>query len=215
MTRADPLLQRAGLYFSLAAAPVPTYTNDRQSIDRLTGWRRGRLMGTATQQRIREEIGRARTRELLVRTARRVVQGQDPEDVAHDAIVQALSHAEQFREDAQANTWLYRITFNTALMKRRSVRRTERNKSRARTELSAFAADQRSAAGWLEAAEAQQELRAAVARLPAPYREVIERCVYDEQAADRVGAALGITSSAVRTRFTRARARLREMLETA
>jgi RNA polymerase sigma-70 factor (ECF subfamily) len=135
--------------------------------------------------------------------------------VAHDAIVQALSHAEQFREDAQARTWLYKIAFNTALMRQRSSRRAASNQVRARTEVggSALADEEQSAASCMEAAEAYRGLRVAVTRLPGPYREVIERCVLAEQRSELVAGALGITPSAVRTRVVRARARLREMLE--
>jgi RNA polymerase sigma-70 factor (ECF subfamily) len=174
-------------------------------------------MANTMQQRVREELGRRQTRERMVRTARRVVGERESEDAAHDAVVQALAAAERFRADAQIGTWLHRIAVNAALMSHRGSTRSLRRLWRAQQE----AVDARwlghgepeeSPAVTLEGAEARRRVRTAVARLPLGYREVIELCVYHEQAPGHVSDALGITASAVRTRFTRAQDRLRTLL---
>jgi RNA polymerase sigma-70 factor (ECF subfamily) len=165
------------------------------------------------EQRIREALEQRRTRERMVRTARRMVQEHESEDVAHDAIVQALSAGGGFRADAQVATWLYRIAFNAALMRQRSARRREVRHARARQDAAATQPEVRESHTILESVEQLHALHAAVARLPSVYREVIERCVFREQGSDRVAGALGITPSAVRTRFARAREQLRALME--
>jgi RNA polymerase sigma-70 factor (ECF subfamily) len=174
-------------------------------------------MANPMEQRVRSELGRTRTRELMIRTVRRVVKDHDSEDVAHDAVVQALAASSRFREDAQVGTWLHRIAVNAALMSYRHDTRASRRLTRAKEQ----AAEGRwlgrsdgevTAAGVLEAFEDQHRLREAVNHLPAPYREVIERCVYREEGPQVVAGALGITASAVRTRVSRAQARLRKLI---
>lgn len=173
---------------------------------------------TTTQAKIRAEMADGRTRTLMVRTARRVLPKDECEDAAHDAVVQALANADRFRAEAQVGTWLHRITFNAALMKQRSGLRTHRRMQRVQREADAAVAvvsvphQPRDAAAALETVELLDQLRAAVAQLPEVYRTVVERCVYEEQAAEHVAADLGITMSALRTRITRARDRLREVL---
>jgi RNA polymerase sigma-70 factor (ECF subfamily) len=174
-------------------------------------------MQSATQQRVLDELGRPGTRSLMVRTARRVVPEHDCEDAAHDAVVQALTAADGFRQDAQVCTWLYRIAFNAALMQQRSTGRSGRRLVRAQQAgVEAPGLGLGSAAplapAVLEEDERRRLLRAAVEALPDGYREVVERCVYEEQVPRRVARELGITPGAVRTRFARARAQLRDLL---
>lgn len=176
-------------------------------------------MPTKTGDRVRAGMTRPETRRRLVHTARRVLPPDDCEDAAHDAVVQALAHADQFREDAELSTWLHRITFNSALIRQRSTLRARRRLERAALaeqpieSVPGMGTSFTAAVGReLEERELRGQLRAAVARLPEVYREVVERCVYEEESADRVAADLGLTPSALRTRFTRARERLRELI---
>jgi RNA polymerase sigma factor (sigma-70 family) len=167
-----------------------------------------------TQRDILREIGRRGTRESLVRTAKRVLSEHESEDAAHDAIVQALAAAASFRQDSQVGTWLYRIVFNAALMEHRRSRRARQALARVGGLQGALAgeAGQPSSAAVVEDVETRSLLREAVSRLPTVYREVIERCVYDEQDAEHVAGDLGISRSAVRTRISRARDKLREIV---
>jgi RNA polymerase sigma-70 factor (ECF subfamily) len=183
------------------------YTNIKQTIHK-------EIQMVTSEQRIRQELGRPRTRERMVRTARRLVHEHESEDVAHDAIVQALAASAGFREDAEVATWLYRIAFNAALMGQRSARRRQWRHAQALIDASWGPPPVPESQTILEAVEELHALHAAVARLPSAYREVIERCVFGEQGSDRVAGALGITPSAVRTRFARAREQLRALMET-
>lgn len=175
-------------------------------------------MANAMGRRVRDELGRGHTRDWMVRTARRVVGASESEDVAHDAVVQALAASDRFRADARVSTWLHRIAFNAALMSHRhGVRATRRIAvaGRAGDDVPWLGRGQTEPAAVreLEAAQDRRRLRRAVAQLPDGYREVIERCVYDEEGPDQVASRLGITPSAVRTRFFRAQDRLRKLMQ--
>ncbi|HEY0712986.1 MAG TPA: sigma-70 family RNA polymerase sigma factor [Polyangia bacterium] len=172
----------------------------------------------SAKERIRAEVASDRTRTLMVRVARRVLPNDECEDAAHDAVVQALVSAGRFRAEAQVGTWLHRIAFNAALMKQRSAQRSHRRLQRVEREantcpeLVSVPRGSGRAIDELEEEELRGQLRAAVQQLPEVYRTVVERCVFDEQNAETVAADLGITPSALRTRITRARERLREVL---
>lgn len=172
----------------------------------------------SAKDRIRAEVGTDQTRNLMVRVARRILPNDECEDAAHDAVVQALVSAGRFRAEAQVGTWLHRIAFNAALMKQRSAQRSQRRLQRVEREadtcpeLVSVPSSPAPSVDDLEQSELRGQLRAAVAQLPEVYRTVVERCVYDEQNAETVAADLGITASALRTRITRARDRLREVL---
>jgi RNA polymerase sigma-70 factor, ECF subfamily len=176
-------------------------------------------MANPMEQKVREALGRSQTRDRMIHTARRVVGEHDSEDVAHDAVVLALAAAERFRAQAEVGTWLHRIAVNAALMSHRTSTRSTRRLSRARHQAvdapwlghEVFTV---TAAAALEEDEARRILRQAVAQLPATYREVVERCVYREQDPGHVSHHLGISPSAVRTRFSRAQDRLRKLLAT-
>jgi RNA polymerase sigma factor (sigma-70 family) len=162
---------------------------------------------------VRAEMANDQTRNRMVRTARRVLSAEDSEDAAHDAVVQALVHADDFRADAQVGTWLYRIAFNAALVRQRCAHRSNQRLLRVQREAGvgigvAATADGRD----VEENELRQQLRKAVAQLPEAYRTVVERCVYQEQTPEAVAADLGITPSALRTRITRARDQLRALM---
>ena len=68
----------------------------------------------------------ARYRDRVVNLAYQLVnKREDAEDIAQDAFTQAFTSIKSFRGDAQFYTWLYRITVNLCLQRRRRTRPTE------------------------------------------------------------------------------------------
>lgn len=167
---------------------------------------------------IRAELGNPVARDRLVGVARNILKDADEsEDAAHDAVVQALSAASAFRQDARVSTWLHRVAVNAALMRRRKTKRTERKVAASKQEGDALpwlstTAQTPSAAALIERAEQLVQLREAIARLPEAYRSVLEHHVYAEEPPEVVAEKLGLTPSAVRTRIGRARAQLATLL---
>jgi RNA polymerase sigma-70 factor (ECF subfamily) len=158
-------------------------------------------------------------RERLLRVARAILRDElDAEDAVHDAFVLALRGADGFRGEAQASTWLHRVTVNAALghkRKRQRFRKGTGDPGRGEGEpapLEAQADPRLVANVLLEAAEETKRLRAALAELPAAYGEAVQLCVFDELPLPAAARALGIKPSAVRTRIWRAREHLRQRL---
>lgn len=162
------------------------------------------------------------TRTRLVNVTRRIMKTEaDSEDAAHDAVVQALRNAGDFRADAQATTWMHRIAVNSALMTKRGSGR----RGRYMDTLAAHSlADIDNPVVPRSAPDAEtmlceltmlRALRQAVGNLDTPYREVVQRCVYDEQPAEEAARDLNLTPAAVRTRLLRARTQLESMLRPA
>jgi len=162
------------------------------------------------------------TRSRLVNVTRRIMKTEaDSEDAAHDAIVLALRNANDFRADAQATTWMHRIAVNSALMTKRGSGRRGRYMDTLATH---SLADIDNPVVPIAAPDAEtmlceltmkKALRDAVGNLDQPYREVVQRCVYDEQPAEDAARELGLTPAAVRTRLLRARTQLESMLRPA
>jgi RNA polymerase sigma-70 factor (ECF subfamily) len=155
----------------------------------------------------------------ILRLAQNIThQRQDAEDVVQNAFTKAFRNLPLFRGDSRFYTWLVRITVNEALMKIRSRRFVE------------VSIDELIEAGdaWIsreiqdcrpnpELRYAQQELQAfliaAIDELEPVYRTVFQLRHIDGLSAKETAQALGMTSSAVKTRLQRARMRLRHSLE--
>jgi RNA polymerase sigma-70 factor, ECF subfamily len=178
-------------------------------------------MRTQRSDPVFTQLAQKETRRRMVMVALGILHGRaETEDAAHDAVEQALRGAAAFRAESQVGTWLHRVVVNAALMR---MRRSRRENLRLASAGHANDNDQRdgllsvsdptpSAASQLEASEQRERLRQAVAELPAPYRDVVVLCVFNELSLPEVAHSLGITRQAVRTRMCRARAQLRARL---
>src|SRR5271154_2239243 len=70
-----------------------------------------------------EELVKRYDRKLL-RIAQSVTHNrEDSQDAVQEAFLKAFQNLDQFREDSQFSTWLFRITVNQSLMKLRTQRR--------------------------------------------------------------------------------------------
>ncbi|HEY1101514.1 MAG TPA: sigma-70 family RNA polymerase sigma factor, partial [Myxococcota bacterium] len=156
---------------------------------------------------------------LLALAYRLTSSHNDAEDVVQEAFVSTLRHHDQFLGAAQPSTWLYRVTFNAALMRLRSGRRkkadsldalpgtiADRVVGEARAN-SVFAADD--VVADHERADALDEAMTVLCELD----QQLMRLRYDDDlSTDEVAARTGLTTSAVKTRLHRARARLKDVV---
>lgn len=169
----------------------------------------------------------ARLRDRMVRVAARYAPAGEAEDAVHDAVVLALASSAKFRGQAQASTWMHTVVMNAARMRRRSDGRRQRRHDEALLEarsnpalahLVAASGEVPSApaaaspARLYEQHQEARRVRAAVAGLPAPYRQVAQACFLDEEAPEAVAGKLGVTAACVRTRAVRARQQLARAL---
>lgn len=148
----------------------------------------------------------------------------DAEEVVQDVFLTLFRKAGTFEGRAALSTWLYRVTVNTALNKRRG-KRTELEEP-LEDHLPRFEADghrqgDRSLllADWSQAPDAallsrenRAAVRAAIDRLPAEYRIVLLLRDVEELSNEEVSGIVGDSVASVKSRLHRARMALREIL---
>lgn len=123
---------------------------------------------------------------------------QDAEDITQDAFVRLYTCEKQFSGDENVKAWLIRVTINLCKNQLRSVWH------KARCELPADVP-----CGAAESGDMQD----CIQRLSPDYAAVIYLFYYEGYSVKEIAAICGISSVAVRTRLSRGRARLKEMLE--
>ena len=128
-----------------------------------------------------------RYQRLALRTAAVITGRDDAPDAAQEAFVKAYRSLDRFREGAPFRPWLLRIVANEAINRVRSNRRS-----------AALAAEQ------------QRDLVAAMNRLRPEDRLVIAYRFFFELSESEMAEALGCARGTVKSRLSRAMARLRE-----
>ena len=166
--------------------------------------RRGDLDAWETLVRTHQGIA-FRTAYLLAGNA------ADAEEAAQDGFVKAYRALGRFRRGAPLRPWLLRIVANEARNRRRSASRRERLALRAAHEDRPGDAVPSPEAALL-ARESHERLLAAVEALPEEHRDAVACRYLLELSEEETAAALGIRKGTVKSRLSRALARLRETL---
>jgi len=133
-------------------------------------------------------------------------------DAANQTFMKAYRSRASYDPSRPIRHWLLRIAVNEAITIGRA-----RTRERARQAPEAEAANvpDRSALPEAETLvrESREHIRAAVARLPDLYREVVVLRYFNELSVDEVAAVLGRSSSTVGVQLLRGRQLLRKALE--
>jgi RNA polymerase sigma-70 factor (ECF subfamily) len=161
----------------------------------------------------------------MYRLARGITRNEgDAEEVVQDVFLTIVRKGAGFEGRSALSSWIYRITTNTALNKRRS-RRDERETS-LEEHLPIYLDDGHRAgdrayllADWsrtpeceLLAGEARDVLYAALDALPPHYRAVLALRDVEELSNEEVAGVVGEPVATVKSRLHRARMALREQL---
>lgn len=154
----------------------------------------------------------ARVRARVRAWALRVVHDDDDaDDVAQQVLLKLHFRIREFEGRSRFTTWLYRMTVNTALNRRRLDRR--------RADLLRAATPRNSASMPDHAAQSETNrlamlVRACVEELSEREREVFEMADLKGMTTTEIAAALGLQPVSVRAALSRARRRIRiRMLE--
>ena len=148
----------------------------------------------------------------------------DAEEVVQDVFASIVHKLDTFEGRAALWTWLYRVTTNAALNKRRGKRHEV--EVPLESDLPAYKADGHRdgdraflLADWsqrpdeaLLSKEARERLDRALARLPDDYRIIVVLRDVEELSNEEAARILGESISAVKSRLHRARMALREQL---
>lgn len=151
------------------------------------------------QPRIRRYLGR------LVGTS-------EAEDLAQDVFVKVGAALSGFRRDSKLSTWIYRIATNTALDRLRSPS-FERADRLSPEDQSATAEEWIDIDQDLARRETSECVREYVDKLPPSYRSVVFLSEDEGLTNQEIAEALGLTLDTVKIRLHRARARLKQELD--
>ena len=148
----------------------------------------------------------------------------DAEEVVQDVFLQMVLKGEAFEGRSQLTSWIYRVTTNLSLNRRRGKWRELETSLDA--DLPAFTRDGHRdgdrpflLADWsatpereLLSGESRRVLEEAIDGLPAHYRAVLILKDVEELSSEEVAQIVGDSVAAVKTRLHRARMALREQL---
>src|SRR5687768_4791465 len=155
---------------------------------------------------------------------------EDAEEVTQDVLMKVCSKIERFRGDSALSSWIFRITFNTAMSRLRS-HRLERaaDRERDRVEAAEYASGDgvggerspRQPADWSNLpdeqvlrAQMREEVAAAIAELPEIYRVPVVLRDIEGLSTEEASTRLHVKDQTLKSRLHRGRLMLRERLRT-
>jgi RNA polymerase sigma-70 factor (ECF subfamily) len=142
----------------------------------------------------------------------------DAEDALQDAMLRAFSHLKDFQEKSSFSTWVTRIAINSALMMLRKKRVCQEmpfesiDGSGGNYEAREPKSPAEDPETQLARKEREELLNDAILRLPHLLRDVVELRRVRGYSTKEIAHALGISVPAVKSRLSRARVTLREVL---
>jgi RNA polymerase sigma-70 factor (ECF subfamily) len=139
---------------------------------------------------------------------------EDAEDATQRAILKALTARHRFRGESGLYTWLYRILLNHC--KDRFKARSRAQKTFVPMPVDAevlIASKGPSAQERMEQRETVELVRRAVAKLPAPLREILILRHFEEMPYEEIAETLECPVGTVRSRLSKAREKFRTTME--
>ena len=154
---------------------------------------------------------------LLHRRAYRYLgNSHDAEDAVQDALLSAYKHLDQFKGNAKMTTWLTSIVTNSALthLRRRPRQPHLSLDKQLPDEKDYFALNQLadvrpSPEDEYAKSDLRGHLRQIVGELSPLYRTAIQLCDFDDMTMSEAAHSLGVSESTIKSRVSRARARLK------
>ena len=133
---------------------------------------------------------------------------EEAQDVAQDVCVKLASSVRSFGGNAEFSTWLYRVSYNTAIDHIRARERLRRGEMP-----DVVVLFQGSAAQSAEAAVVDSEIWCEVRRLPTQQRDAVILVYAEDLTHAEAAAIMGCTENTVSWHLYKARKRLRARLE--
>ncbi len=187
-------------------------TSDRQLVERLRE-------GDATAMPELQTTYGTRIYQLAFRYMKN---REDAEEVAQDVLLRVFRKIDAFRGDSALSSWIYRITFNTAMSRLRTLKHRRPGEvaleTVSRTDLADPAAP-REVADWSDLAddrllrsEMRTRLVSALSVLPDIYRDAVLLRDVQGLSTEEASAVLGVKRQTLKSRLHRGRLILREQL---
>lgn len=138
----------------------------------------------------------------------------DAEDVLIEALLKAYRHLDQLQDVVAFRAWLAKIASRVCWqLRKREALLPLLQLSALEEEGREIRTDEPPIDSQLELAQMKDLLLAATAALPEPYREIYEMRDLQDVAGDEVAQKLGISVAAMKSRLHRARALIRQRLD--
>lgn len=189
-------------------------TQDRQLITRLQAGDQGAVHELADRYGSR----------IYQLALRHMKNREDAEEVTQDVLMKVYRKVDAFRGDAALSSWIYRITFNTAMSKLRNTRLARQAEQERERALAADAAAERTraprqTADWSRMPDEEllrAQLREAVAQairdLPEIYRAPVVLRDIQGLTTEEASSRLKLKDQTLKSRLHRGRLMLRERL---
>ena len=149
---------------------------------------------------------------------------EDAEEVTQDVLLKVYRKVDAFRGDAQLSSWIYRITFNTAMSRLRSTRLARAADQEHERALAAGSDERpeksfRQQADWSRMpdesvlrAQLREAVAEAIEELPEIYRAPVVLRDIQGQTTDEASSRLNVKDQTLKSRLHRGRLMLREKL---
>jgi RNA polymerase sigma-70 factor (ECF subfamily) len=148
---------------------------------------------------------------------------EDAEEVTQDVLYKVYRKVDAFRGDAALSSWIYRITFNTAMSRMRTAQfqraRAEEAQAASVESDESVAAIRREVADWSDMADEQvfraqmrKRVLAAILALPAIYRAPVVLRDLQGMSTEEASAVLNVKDQTLKSRLHRGRLILRRQL---
>jgi len=149
---------------------------------------------------------------------------EDAEEVTQDVLMKVYRKVDAFRGDAALSSWIYRITFNTAMSRLRSTRVARAAEQERERSLAVEVDDERlraprQPADWtrmpdeaLLRAQLRQAVARAIAELPEIYRAPVVLRDIEGLSTEEASLRLNLKDQTLKSRLHRGRLMLREKL---
>lgn len=147
-------------------------------------------------------------------TLRYTSQREDAEEISQDVFVKAYRSLADFRGDSKFSTWLYTITNTTCITFLRKKKLDTHSLDNEKVLEAAESLESGMKANQVEQKSKLQMVNKAIQMLSADDAKLITLFYKGEQSLDEIGQILGIEPNTVKVKLHRARARLKEKMET-
>lgn len=190
-------------------------TQDRQLIARLQ----------AGDEEAVKELAERYTHRIYQMALRHMKNREDAEEVTQDVLMKVYRKVDRFRGDAALSSWIYRITFNTAMSRLRTHRaeraaEQERDRTAAARQQGEDRPAPRHAADWsrmpdeeLLRAQLREAVGAALNELPEIYRVPVLLRDIQGLTTEEASSRLQVKDQTLKSRLHRGRVMLRERLQ--
>lgn len=137
---------------------------------------------------------------------RRVNIAEDAADIVAETFLVAWRRPGEVPPSDSARPWLYAVARRVLANQRRAAKRRSHLADRLRADLAAYVAD------FADGTAAAADARRLLSTLPDKDREVLELAAWEQLEPREIAVVLNTTPLAVRSRLSRARARLRGLV---